>query len=525
MFDEDNNSRWKTDYSAFGERLNTVSTHDDEAKLVRVNQNSAISQSMDDLRYAISIRLPGQNEDPITGLYDNGYRQYDPTVGRYLTPDPMGTVDGLNPYLYVGNNPLNKVDPYGLYQTDMHYYMTYFLAITAGIDSDNARRIALATQFVDVNEYTAPMHTGHESIYHLDSLPLSLLDNAFTKRLEWYHFTNIRNGVSNIYDYESWDLAKPKNMSESEYRLWRLTSNLDKNSNVANKTGILQLEQMKKNYKKASECNNINLSMQFFGEYLHAFEDTFAHRDQKNDPYPVLGGLGHAAGGTHPDHTYNNEIFAIKDLTVLGLGKWEGNGDRTLISEAAIYAKLLEFRRYILKVPDSKVKVIPWNSLAPYLKAFNAIKENHDEGSKGSLNELKDKISFLEEILNSKGGRSKFVLDPKSDLPIGIPLPNWNYNKNFDLITFSNGNYVKGSDGFSVPQSLVNRIDVLSKIDIKDHSKFPNVIWSTQVSRYISSDNESSEIQKQVRNYKFLVYGRAFGSPYTGITGTPPKVK
>ena len=78
----------------------------------------------------------------------NGYRQYDPVVGRYLTPDPMGTVDGLNPYLYVGNNPLNKVDPYGLYQTDMHYYMTYFLAITAGIDSDNARRIALATQFV-----------------------------------------------------------------------------------------------------------------------------------------------------------------------------------------------------------------------------------------------------------------------------------------------------------------------------------------------------------------------------------------
>ncbi|CAB1215064.1 RHS repeat-associated core domain-containing protein [Acinetobacter bouvetii] len=150
-------------YSAFRERLNTVSTHSDEAKLIRVNQNLPISQSMDDLRYAISIRLPGQNEDPITSLYDNGYRQYDPTIGRYLTPDPMGTVDGLNPYLYVANNPLNKVDPYGLYQTDMHYYMTYFLAITAGIDSDNARRIALATQFVDENEYTAPMVSGDQS--------------------------------------------------------------------------------------------------------------------------------------------------------------------------------------------------------------------------------------------------------------------------------------------------------------------------------------------------------------------------
>ena len=46
--------------------------------------------------------------------------------------------------------------------------------------------------------------------------------------------------------------------------------------------------------------------MQFFGEYLHAFEDTFAHRDQDNDPFGVNAGAGHGTHGSHPDYTYNH---------------------------------------------------------------------------------------------------------------------------------------------------------------------------------------------------------------------------
>jgi RHS repeat-associated protein len=44
----------------------------------------------------------------------NYYRDYDPTTGRYLQPDPIGLAGGLNLYGYVGANPLRYSDQFGL---------------------------------------------------------------------------------------------------------------------------------------------------------------------------------------------------------------------------------------------------------------------------------------------------------------------------------------------------------------------------------------------------------------------------
>ena len=62
----------------------------------------------------IHLRLPGQVFDPESGLHYNQARYYDPTTGRYLSPDPVGLAGGLNTYSYVENNPLKWVDPFGL---------------------------------------------------------------------------------------------------------------------------------------------------------------------------------------------------------------------------------------------------------------------------------------------------------------------------------------------------------------------------------------------------------------------------
>jgi RHS repeat-associated protein len=48
-------------------------------------------------------------------LYYYRARYYDPTIGRFITPDPIGFAGGdTNFYRYVGNDPVNFTDPSGL---------------------------------------------------------------------------------------------------------------------------------------------------------------------------------------------------------------------------------------------------------------------------------------------------------------------------------------------------------------------------------------------------------------------------
>jgi RHS repeat-associated protein len=59
------------------------------------------------------VRFPGQWYDANTGLHYNYFRDYDPMTGRYLETDPIGLDGGINPYVYVGGNPVNAGDPTG----------------------------------------------------------------------------------------------------------------------------------------------------------------------------------------------------------------------------------------------------------------------------------------------------------------------------------------------------------------------------------------------------------------------------
>jgi len=52
-----------------------------------------------------ALRFPGQQADPDTGFAYNYFRDYDPTLGRYIQADPIGLAGGINRYAYVGGNP------------------------------------------------------------------------------------------------------------------------------------------------------------------------------------------------------------------------------------------------------------------------------------------------------------------------------------------------------------------------------------------------------------------------------------
>ena len=94
-------------------------------------------------------RYRAHRTDPTTHFVCFGFRDYDPATQRFLTPDPLGYIDGFNSYAYVLNNPIVYSDVYGLkarygactcHPTSCEYYTTGICGHGGGVlfdDDDN----------------------------------------------------------------------------------------------------------------------------------------------------------------------------------------------------------------------------------------------------------------------------------------------------------------------------------------------------------------------------------------------------
>jgi len=116
------------------------------------------------------FRFTGREYDPETDLYFYRARYYSPDMRRFISEDPIRFAAGdVNFYAYVGSNPVNFIDPLGLWKKDVHYDLTYQLARSECGD-DLAKQIAAADNAVDTNLATRPTSLARYRTYHYRSL-------------------------------------------------------------------------------------------------------------------------------------------------------------------------------------------------------------------------------------------------------------------------------------------------------------------------------------------------------------------
>ncbi len=112
----------------------------------------------------------GRPIDETTGLQNNLNRWYDATTGRWMSEDPVG-FEGRheNLYAYVGNGPVNAVDPSGLYSFTKP---NGFLIIEGVLVRVDGGRVTIR------NDYT-----GEERTFNIADF--SAVDQAYIKAWKW----------------------------------------------------------------------------------------------------------------------------------------------------------------------------------------------------------------------------------------------------------------------------------------------------------------------------------------------------
>jgi len=117
-----------------------------------------------------NLRFAGQVYDEETMLHYNYHRYFDQISGRYLRQDILRPLAGQNIYLYVVNNPLNLIDPFGLEPWNM-------------MESYNAL----------YNDYQSPNFPIEEILESLKTMPSNIWKDL--RPFEWNLFKGTKIGA------------------------------------------------------------------------------------------------------------------------------------------------------------------------------------------------------------------------------------------------------------------------------------------------------------------------------------------
>lgn len=206
-----------------------------------------------------------------TGLVHNRRRTLNPNLGRFMQRDPLGYPDGMNAYEYVGGEPVNSVDPSGLWEKDFHYDLTLELAKKAGIAC--AKDVAKNCQLPDekypaIKAYVSKV--ALETRKALNVIPIGPNSQGPTQQ-------EIRKVERQLKLAQDWHLPA------------------DKNGKVTPASNAARA----KVAKGIKDCD-----FKLFTMGLHAYQDSWAHQGK-----PFKYGLGHARGAEYVEE--HREWFGL----------------------------------------------------------------------------------------------------------------------------------------------------------------------------------------------------------------------
>jgi hypothetical protein len=286
--------------------------------------------------------------------------------------------------------------------------MTLFLGVTAGLDPEVAKIIALAAQYIDDNSMTSPVDmdvNGEVDVYK------SVTTNQ--ERLKYYHF------MQDLLD--GGDIHKVDNEQN-------------------------QLNNLYKAYLTANKNTCGKADMIFFGEMLHALADTYSHAKPDDTPYKGVDifnlGVGHGLNDSDPDYTFNhygysvfvNKLFPGSQPNANNGGTyWGTNADRTLLAEQAMFSQFTNQSTW------TKANSVSFADLQDTLILFNQIGESeqytftwdvngeqarveHEETNHADIDSINESFALKLGVLNSKLKELGFNVD--------LFDAQWGYNMN-----------------------------------------------------------------------------------------------
>ncbi len=208
--------------------------------------------------YGWTRLFQGREYIPMLDAYDFRARTLWPELGRFGQEDPAGTVDSTNRYQALGGRWNGVTDPLGLYEEDVHHYLTTYLARAVGFGPGIADAIGRQTGLLDFDE--------RDAMYPDDPAERAADLGANVPNMNMYHF------------------PMPSRLQEM--------------------------------FREATDPKTKG-RLVAIGEYIHGFQDSFAHQRNVNNPsfkmyyddaVPGKGWIGHGWHGHDPDHTWKRPI-------------------------------------------------------------------------------------------------------------------------------------------------------------------------------------------------------------------------